>query len=79
MIENLDNPAPTPPMLTTADLALRLAVSERTALRIMRETAGVLHLGTGSRAFYRMPETVFNAFVNRKSAKAVKIPPRRLY
>jgi hypothetical protein len=55
-------------MLTTADIAARLNVSEDTALRIMKSTPGVLRLGTGSKTLYRMPEPTFNALVARKSS-----------
>lgn len=66
------NTPTTTQMLTTADLAARLSISEDSALRIMRSTLGVLHLGEGSRKFYRMPVNIFEAFINRKSAKAGK-------
>jgi hypothetical protein len=60
-------------MLTTADIAARLNISDDTALRIMKSTPGVLRLGTGSRTLYRMPEPTFNALVARKSSpKSVK-------
>ena len=55
-------------MLTTADVAVRLNVSDDTALRIMKSTPGVLRLGTGSRTLYRMPQATFNALVARKSS-----------
>jgi len=55
-------------MLTTADIAARLNISDDTALRIMKSTPGVLRLGTGSRWLYRMPEPTFNALVARKSS-----------
>jgi hypothetical protein len=54
-------------MLTTADIAVRLNISDDSALRIMKSTPGVLKLGCGSRTMYRMPEPTFNAFVARKS------------
>ncbi len=59
-------------MLNTADLAARLNVSADTALRVMQTTPGVLHLGSGTRKLYRMPAPVYEAFVNRKAAKAGK-------
>jgi len=55
-------------MLTTAEVAARLNVSNDTALRIMKSTPGVLRLGTGSRTLYRMPEPTFNSLVARKSS-----------
>jgi len=54
-------------MLTTADVAIRLKVSDDTALRIMQTTPGVLRLGSEEKGLYRMPESVFKAFVERKS------------
>jgi len=59
-------------MLNTADLAARLSVSADTALRFMRSTPGVLHLGEGARKMYRMPETIYTALINRMAAKAKK-------
>ena len=55
-------------MLTTADVAVRLNVSNDTALRIMKTMPGVLRLGAGSRTLYRMPQATFDALVARKSA-----------
>jgi hypothetical protein len=59
-------------MLTTADIAVRLNVSNDTALRIMKSTPGVLRLGAGSRTLYRMPHAAFNALVARKSSLVKK-------
>jgi len=59
-------------MLTTADVAARLNISDDTALRIMKSTPGVLRLGAGSRTLYRMPEPTFNALVARKSSTVTK-------
>ena len=59
-------------MLTTADVAVRLNVSNDTALRIMKSTPGVLRLGAGSRTLYRMPQATFNALVARKSSLVKK-------
>jgi len=58
------------PMMTTAELSNRLAVSEDTALRIMRKTPGVLRLSTGARTLYRMPQKVYETLLTRAS-KAV--------
>jgi hypothetical protein len=55
-------------MLTTAEVAARLNVSEDTSLRLMKSTPGVLKLTTGSRTLYRMPLTVLTALVARNSA-----------
>jgi hypothetical protein len=55
-------------MLTTSDVAVRLNVSTDTALRLMKQTPGVLRLGTGSRTLYRMAQATFNALVARKSS-----------
>jgi hypothetical protein len=57
------------PMLTTAEVAVRLNVSSDTSLRLMRSTQGVLKLTTGTRTLYRMPLTVLTALVARASAK----------
>lgn len=57
-------------MHTPADLAKRLSVSTRTARRLMAATPGVLILGEGERRYYRMPENIFQALVNRKAVKA---------
>lgn len=54
-------------MFTTKDLALRLRVSEDTALRLMQKTPGVVRLGSGARNLYRMPERVFDALIVRVS------------
>jgi hypothetical protein len=57
-------------MLTTAQVAARLNVSEDTALRIIRSLPGVfqVNLNEGSRTLYRTPETVLEAYIARKSA-----------
>jgi hypothetical protein len=36
----------------------------------MAATPGVLILGEGERRYYRMPENIFQALVNRKAVKA---------
>jgi hypothetical protein len=59
-------------MLTTKDLALRLRVSEDTALRLMQKTAGVVRFGSGARNLYRMPERVFDALMVRASKEGRK-------
>jgi hypothetical protein len=54
-------------MLTTAEVAARLSVSEDTVLRIFMREPGVLRIKNGARTLYRVTEQWFSAFITRKS------------
>lgn len=54
---------------STQELAQRLNVSEDTVYRTFRNGPGVIHYGEGPRRMMRVPESVVQRVLRRKSVK----------